>query len=126
MLSDARRCEAFAGAIEKIVHPGDVVLDLGTGTGLLAYFSVRQGAKQVYALEADPLVANATREYIRRNHLEDKVQLIQGRAEDFLPSLLPVDVVTCEMLHVGLIVEQEVPVLNAIRTRLRESQPGHG
>jgi predicted RNA methylase len=124
MLSDTKRCQAFAGAIKKIVRRGDIVLDLGTGTGLQAYFAVREGAQQVYAVEADPVVAAATREYIRRNGLEQKVQLIETRAEDFLPQA-QVDVVICEMLSVGLVGEQQVPVLNAIRARLRESQPGH-
>jgi protein arginine N-methyltransferase 1 len=124
MLSDTRRCQAFAGAIEKIVRRGDIVLDLGTGTGLLAYFAARQGAQQVYALEADPLVATATRGYIRRNGLDQKIQLIERRAEDFLPQV-QVDVVICEMLSAGLLGEQQVPVLNAIRARLRESQSGH-
>jgi predicted RNA methylase len=125
MLSDTKRCQAFAGAIRKIVRSGDIVLDLGTGTGLLAYFAVRQGAQQVYAVEADPLVANATREYIRLNGLDQKVQLIEKRAEDFLPPPVQVDVVICEMLSVGLLGEQQVPVLNAIRARLGESQSGH-
>src|ERR1035438_7763094 len=83
IIYDTKRCEAFAAAIKKVVRRGDIVLDLGTGTGLQAYFAVRQGAQQVYAVEADPLVAAATREYIHRNGLDQKVQLVETRAEDF-------------------------------------------
>src|SRR2546422_7318714 len=38
----------------------------------------------------------------------------------------PVDVVVCEMLHVALAVERQVPVLNALHAALAAAYPGHG
>jgi protein arginine N-methyltransferase 1 len=122
LLSDVHRCEAFAGAIERIVRAGDVVLDVGAGTCLQGYFAVRSGARRVYALEADPQVARAAREYVRLNHLDDRIQVVEGLAQDFTPPE-EADVIICEMLHVGLIEEQQVPVLNALRSTLDRTQP---
>jgi protein arginine N-methyltransferase 1 len=122
MLSDVHRCVAFAAAIERIVRAGDVVLDVGAETCLQGYFAVRSGARRVYALEADPQVARAAREYVRLNHLDDRIQVVEGLAQNFTPPE-EADVIICEMLHVGLIEEQQVPVLNALRSTLDRTQP---
>lgn len=123
MLSDKNRSQGFATAIDRIVQPGDVVLDLGAGTGLLTYFAAKK-ARHVYAIEADPEVARAARRYIDLNNLSDRVTLVEGLAEEFAPPE-PIDTVVCEMLHVGLLVEQQVPVLNTINQVLARLYPGH-
>ena len=51
MLSDSVRVDTYHRGIHRNVQPGDVVLDLGTGTGLLAFMASRAGAKKVYAVE---------------------------------------------------------------------------
>lgn len=51
------RCTAlFAQAIAATVRPGDVVLGLGAGFGLLAILCARQGAARVCAIEQGPYV----------------------------------------------------------------------
>jgi len=51
MLADVRRTQAFREAIRRVVRPGDVVIDLGTGTGVLALWAAQAGASRVFAIE---------------------------------------------------------------------------
>jgi protein arginine N-methyltransferase 1 len=50
------RMDAYARAIARVVKPGSVVLDLGSGTGILALLAARAGARRVHAVETNPAV----------------------------------------------------------------------
>jgi 16S rRNA G966 N2-methylase RsmD len=76
MLNDRARTSAFIFAIREVVEPGDVVLDLGTGSGVLAVAAARAGARRVFALEAGGM-AGAARAVAEANGLGDKVDVIQ-------------------------------------------------
>ncbi|MEZ4400788.1 MAG: class I SAM-dependent methyltransferase [Kofleriaceae bacterium] len=77
MVLDRVRVDAYARAIAATVRPGDVVLDLGTGTGLLAMLAARAGARRVFAVERTGAIALA-RELITANQLGDVVELIRA------------------------------------------------
>jgi hypothetical protein len=80
MLDDRRRTSRFLKAIADAVRPGDVVVEIGTGTGVLAVVAAKAGAAHVYALE----VANTApwaRRVFRANGVADRVTLVRGRAE---------------------------------------------
>lgn len=51
MLADTQRMSAFRSAIHSQVRQGDVVVDLGTGTGILAKFAFEAGASKVYGID---------------------------------------------------------------------------
>jgi predicted RNA methylase len=96
MLHDARRTGDYLAAIGEAVRPGDVVLDIGTGSGVLAIAAVRAGARRVYAVEASDIAEVAERVFAA-NRVQDRVTLIPGwsRTTD-LPE--PADVLVAEVI----------------------------
>jgi len=77
MLNDRTRTLSFIDAIRETVRPGDVVLDIGTGTGILAATAARAGARHVYAIEAGQ-IQKVARELFASNDLSDRITLIRG------------------------------------------------
>ena len=77
MLDDVPRTWAFMSAIREIVTPSDVVVDVGTGTGVLAVAAALAGARHVYALEAARIAA-AARAVFEANGLGHRITLIEG------------------------------------------------
>ena len=59
MLADRPRMNFYHAAIARHIQPGDRVIDLGTGTGILAAFAARRGAAQVYAVDHSEIVRHA-------------------------------------------------------------------
>ena len=79
LLADADRVDRLREAIHAVVRPGDVVVDVGTGTGLLAYFACQAGAARVFAIEEGPVV-NLAREIARVNCFDDRVEFFDDRS----------------------------------------------
>ncbi len=76
MLSDNIRMRAYKAAIFNTVHSGDIVVDLGAGTGLLSIWAIQAGAAKVYAIEKTDAIELA-KEVARVNHCEEKIEFIQ-------------------------------------------------
>lgn len=78
-------------AVEIAVCAGgcNSVLDLGTGTGLLALAATRSGCGRCLAVDLNALAAETASNNVRLNHMEDRILVIRGRAEDFID--LPAD-----------------------------------
>jgi len=88
-------------AADRLVRPGDRVLDLGTGSGILAIAAAKLGAAPVLGLDTDPVAVEAARENCRRNGV--KVTVVQGSIEvarDWRPDLLLANLTS--MLHMEL------------------------
>ncbi|KAJ4826923.1 Protein arginine N-methyltransferase prmt10 [Turnera subulata] len=83
MLSDRVRMDAYHNAVFQNKHhfAGKTVLDVGTGSGILAIWSAQAGARKVYAVEATKMSEHA-RALVKANNLENVVQVIEGSIED--------------------------------------------
>lgn len=96
MLSDKIRNEAYRRAIAQVVRPGDTVLDMGAGSGILSVFSAQAGASKVYAVERTDIAALA-RTVIERNGFADRIEVVQNDLEEVvLPT--KVDVIISEWM----------------------------
>lgn len=96
MVSDSHRTRAFAQAIASVVRKGDLVLDVGTGTGILAMLAARAGAKKVWAIDQAE-VSRTAANLVKANGLQNKVKILRGLAADLeLPKR--VDVLVSEWL----------------------------
>jgi protein arginine N-methyltransferase 1 len=81
MISDRLRFDAYARALRQTVRPGDVVLDIGTGTGIFALLAARLGARHVYAVETSDAV-QLGRECAAASGLADAITFQQGLSTD--------------------------------------------
>ncbi len=95
-LTDEPRLEAYRRAVEEVVRPGDVVVDLGSGTGILGMLAARAGAARVYSIEAGGMIELA-RAISKANGFQDRVRFVKGystRVE--LPE--KADMVVCDQI----------------------------
>jgi SAM-dependent methyltransferase len=96
MLADPVRLEAFRAALGKAVRPGDRVVDIGTGTGILASYAAALTDAQVYGIEYFPEAATLARLMVERAGLTN-VRIVQGSSfKCALPE--PPDVVVTETI----------------------------
>ena len=120
MICDRIRTEGFRRAIDSVVRPGDIVLDVGAGTGIQSLFAARAGAARVYAVERTT-VAVLAQELAAANGVAEIIQVIHG---DIMDIELPerVDVIVSEWLGgFGIDEGMLVPVIAA---RDRWLKPG--
>ena len=82
MLMDSARTNAFMAAIAESVGPHDVVIDVGSGTGILALFAAREGARKVFAIERSKIIVIAE-EIAKRNGYSNQISFMQCMAEEF-------------------------------------------
>lgn len=73
-------------ALEAKLRTGDRVLDLGTGSGILAIAAAMLGASQVVACDVDPAAVAATMRNTALNQVGDRVHVLRNRPEA-LPEL---------------------------------------
>lgn len=71
-LEDPVKLDRYQAAIDLVVKPGDVVLDLGSGTGVLGLMAARAGASRVYAVDSGRIISVA-RDLARANGYGDVV-----------------------------------------------------
>ncbi len=116
MIADSVRTEAYARALRDAVNPDSAVLDIGTGTGLLALLACRFGARRVYAVEPSDAIALA-RDIARANGYAERITFIQGMSERVtLPE--PVDIIVSDIRGVLPLCQRSVQSTLDARRRL--------
>jgi protein arginine N-methyltransferase 1 len=71
------RLDQYSAALSSRVRPGDAVLDIGTGSGLLALLACRAGAGRVYAVESSDAIQYGEL-LASRAGLSDRIRFIQS------------------------------------------------
>jgi tetratricopeptide (TPR) repeat protein len=120
MLADTARNAAFDVAIRKAVQTGDLVLDIGTGSGLLAMMAARAGASKVIACESSENIANAAKDIVAQNGYSERIEVF-GLHSGLLKvgKQLPAkaDVIVTEILDAALLGEGMLPsIWSALQT----------
>lgn len=82
MLNDRTRTRAYLDAIADTVRPGDVVVEIGTGTGIFSVAAARAGARRVYAIEMNGRVADVADEVFQANDVADRIVLVRGASTE--------------------------------------------
>jgi len=84
MLRDGVRLEGYRAALEAAAPrlKGAVVMDIGTGSGILAFLAARYGARKVYAVEASPQMSRLASRLARSNNLVGVVEVVPKHLED--------------------------------------------
>jgi type I protein arginine methyltransferase len=95
-LADERRAAAYRAALAEVVEPTDVVLDLGSGSGLLGYLACEAGATSVIAVDQGDVVGLARR-IAADNGYADRISHLQALSIE-LELDAPVDVVVCDQI----------------------------
>ncbi len=80
ILHDAGRNQAYLNALRHWVQPDSTVLEIGTGSGLLAMMAAQAGAKRVYTIERSERLAETAREIVALNGLSHKITVIANDA----------------------------------------------
>jgi protein arginine N-methyltransferase 1 len=117
MLIDENRMANFKAAIDYAVFPGAKVLELGGGTGVLSWFAAAH-AQKVWCVEFNPDMVREARRMLALNHNGERVEVVHADAFEYLPPE-PVDIVICEMIHVGMLREKQVEVIEAFKRRYK-------
>jgi protein arginine N-methyltransferase 1 len=116
MIQDRIRTSAHHQALARAIKPGDVVVDLGAGTGLFTLHACRLGAKLVHAIEPNPIIQVA-REIVQANGFSDRVAFHQAMSFDVeLPQ--PANVVVTDPRGVLPLKERAIPTIIDARRRL--------
>jgi protein arginine N-methyltransferase 1 len=115
MIADSVRVGAFALALREAVRAGAVVMDIGTGPGIMAVLACHLGASHVYAIEPGEVIQLA-REIAAANHCADKIEFFEDVSTKVT---IPVraDVIVSDLRGILPLFEQHIPSIADARRR---------
>lgn len=71
-------------ALEKFIKPGDHVIDVGTGSGILSIAAAKLGAGRVSAYDVDPVAVSSAKENIKLNHVQSNITVENNNLLDHI------------------------------------------
>lgn len=118
-LIDKKRVNAFKKVIKNKISKGDIVVDLGSGSGIMAFFAAKYGAAKIYAVEANECLYKILKKNVESSIYKGKIEIIHG---DATTVVIPekVNMVICEMIATGLFDECQIPAMNNIQKYLKK------
>ena len=115
MIDDTARVDAFIRALRRVITPDTVVVDIGTGTGILALLACQAGARRVYAIEPGEAI-HVARQAAAANGYADRMECIQALSTAVtLPE--PAHVIVSDIGGLLPWLQHHVPTLIDARTR---------
>lgn len=118
--------------LEEFIRGGEFVLDVGSGSGILAMVALRLGAQAAVAVENDPVAVECARDYAKDNRFGAELELLCGTLSDLTErsrpdlvlanldrqtllllcdELAPYGMAGARLLFSGLLVDQEAEVM---------------
>jgi ribosomal protein L11 methyltransferase len=85
--------------LERLIRPGQRVLDLGSGSGILAIAAVKLGASRAIGIETDPEANEVAARNVTRNDVVGQVELLEGDAGILAPLAGPADLILSNILR---------------------------
>jgi len=89
--------------LEESIKPGDTVLDVGTGSGILAIAAAKLGARAIDAVDIEPVAVRSTKENAERNGVLDLIRVAEGSVAPDGPFVGPYDIVLANIISRVLI-----------------------
>lgn len=121
MMNEWDRNNAYYLGMQSAIAPGQLVLEIGTGSGLLSMMAANLGARTVVTCEAVSLIAETARKIVARNRYEDRITVLSRTSFDIEPGKdLPekADILIHEIFSSELIAEQVLPAIEDAKNRL--------
>lgn len=119
MIADNVRMKSYHDAIARYINPGDVVVDLGTGTGVLSYFAAQKNPEKIYAIDHSELIIRVARTIADENGITN-VTFLPQNSRFFEPDE-EVDVILHEQMGSNLIDENMIENILDLKKRVLKS-----
>ena len=101
--------------LEEALKGGERVIDVGTGSGILAIAAARLGAREVLGVDIDPMAVRVAQENVEKNGLADRVTICEG---DLVKGL---DNVQCEFAVANILAEVIMLLAAPLKSHLTEN-----
>nr|XP_033808749.1 protein arginine N-methyltransferase 8 [Geotrypetes seraphini] len=106
MLKDEVRTLTYRNSMyhNKHVFKDKIVLDVGSGTGILSMFAARAGARKVFGIECSS-ISDYSEKIIKANHLNNIITIFKGKVEEVELPVDKVDIIISEWMGYCLFYE---------------------